>query len=207
MEGTEPSRREGPRSRIGEGEESEEPEVEAALEEAPEASEDPYLDLSNQHVVSKAEPNFLNIMEKMTQFMGQLIQAVSPRDNSSSPAFKPSSMKATDAFDGTKATKLRGFMQSCQLMVHNDPENFFSDRNKVLYSSSFLTGRAGKWIKPYLSNIYNEDPSYLLDEWQLLETQLFTLLGDPNEVRKSEQELDNLPIKESGHVSLYIDDL
>ncbi|MBW0477745.1 hypothetical protein O181_017460 [Austropuccinia psidii MF-1] len=139
--------------------------------------------------------------------MGQLIQAVSPRDNSSAPAFKTSSMKAPDAFNGTKANKLKGFMQSCQLIFHNDPENFFSDSNKVLYSSSFLTGRAGKWIEPYLSNIYNEDPSYLLNEWQLFETQLFTLLGDPNEVRKSEQELNNLLIKESGHVYLYIDDL
>ncbi|MBW0570292.1 hypothetical protein O181_110007 [Austropuccinia psidii MF-1] len=32
------------------------------------------------------------------------------------------------------------------------------------------------------------------------------LFGDPNEVRKAEQELDNLRIKESGHVYLYIAD-
>ncbi|MBW0561353.1 hypothetical protein O181_101068 [Austropuccinia psidii MF-1] len=45
-------------------------------------------------------------------------------------------------------------------------------------------------------------PSYLLNNWKLFETQLFTLFGDPNEVRKAEQELDNLRMKESGHVSL-----
>ncbi|MBW0546168.1 hypothetical protein O181_085883 [Austropuccinia psidii MF-1] len=77
-------------------------------------------------------------------------------------------------------------------------------RKKVLYSTSFLTGRAGKWIEPYLSNISNENPSYLLNNWQLFETQLLTLFGDPNEVRKAQQELDNLRMKESGHVSLYI---
>ncbi|MBW0589836.1 hypothetical protein O181_129551 [Austropuccinia psidii MF-1] len=115
-------------------------------------------------------------------------------------------MKAPDSFDGTKAYKLRGFIQSCQLIFHNDPENFFSDRKKVLYSTSFLTGRAGKWIEPYLSNISNEDPSYLLNNWQLFETQLFTLLGGFNEVRKAEQELDNLRMKERGQVSLYIAD-
>ncbi|MBW0505129.1 hypothetical protein O181_044844 [Austropuccinia psidii MF-1] len=49
-------------------------------------------------------------------------------------------------------------------------------------------------------------PSYLLNNWQLFETQLFTLFGDPNEVRKAEQELDNLRMKESGHVSLCIAD-
>ncbi|MBW0490203.1 hypothetical protein O181_029918 [Austropuccinia psidii MF-1] len=127
--------------------------------------------------------------------MGQLTQAVSPRENSKAPAFKTPSMKAPDSFDGTQAHKLRGFIQSCQFIFPNDPENFFSDRKEVLYLTSFLTGRAGKWNKPYISNISNEDPSYPLNNWKLFETQLFTLFGDPNEVRKAEQELDNLRMK------------
>ncbi|MBW0484662.1 hypothetical protein O181_024377 [Austropuccinia psidii MF-1] len=113
-------------------------------------------------------------------------------------------MKAPDAFYGTQAHKLRGFIQSCQLVFHNDLASFFSKRDKVLHSTSFLIGRAGKWIEPYLSNISNEDPSYFLNNWKLFETQLFTLFGYPNEVRKAEQDLDNLRMKESGHVSLYI---
>ncbi|MBW0508517.1 hypothetical protein O181_048232 [Austropuccinia psidii MF-1] len=113
-------------------------------------------------------------------------------------------MKAPDSFDCTQAHKSSEFIQSCQLIFHNDPENFLSERKKVLYSTSFLTGRAGKWIDPYLSNISNEDPSYLLNNWQLFETQLFTMFGDPNEFRKAEQELDNFRTMDSGHVSLYI---
>ncbi|MBW0568635.1 hypothetical protein O181_108350 [Austropuccinia psidii MF-1] len=111
------------------------------------------------------------MMEQMTQFMVQLTQAVAPRDNSKAPAFKNPSMKAPESFDGTQAHKLRVFIQFCQLIFHNDPANFFSDRKKVLYSTSFLTGRAGKWIEPYLSHIFNEDPSYLLNNWQLFDTQ------------------------------------
>ncbi|MBW0531007.1 hypothetical protein O181_070722 [Austropuccinia psidii MF-1] len=164
----------GPRSRSGEAEdeegeesvkeeESEETEVLAALEGTPEAFEAPNIALSNQPLVSQAESNFLKMMEQMTQFMGQLTQAVSPRDTSKAPAFKTPSMKAPDYFDGTKDYKLRGLIQSCQLIFHNDQANFFSDRKKVLYSTSFLTGRAGKWIEPYLSNISNDDPSYLLN--------------------------------------------
>ncbi|MBW0486857.1 hypothetical protein O181_026572 [Austropuccinia psidii MF-1] len=103
------------------------------------------------------------MIEQMTQFMGQLTQAVAPRDNFKAPSFKTPSMKAHDSFDGTQAQKLRGFIKSCQLILHNDLENFFSNRKKVLDSTSFLTGRAGKWIEPYLSNISNEDPSYLLN--------------------------------------------
>ncbi|MBW0575500.1 hypothetical protein O181_115215 [Austropuccinia psidii MF-1] len=174
MEGAAPSRRGG--KQIGEaeyeeGEESEEPEVESSLEDAPEASEAENLAHSNQPIVSQSEPNFLKMMEQMTQFIGQLTQAVSPRDNYKAPALKTSSMKVPDPFNGTQAHILRLFIQSCQLIFHNDPVNFFSDREKALYSTSFLTGRAGKWIEPHLLNISNEDPSYLLNNWQLFETQ------------------------------------
>ncbi|MBW0495148.1 hypothetical protein O181_034863 [Austropuccinia psidii MF-1] len=76
----------GPRSRLGEAEdeegeesveeeESEETEVAAALAgapEAPEAPEAPNLALSNQPSVSQAKPNFLKMMEQMTQLMVQL---------------------------------------------------------------------------------------------------------------------------------------
>ncbi|MBW0473684.1 hypothetical protein O181_013399 [Austropuccinia psidii MF-1] len=148
--------------------------------------------------------NLLKVMEEMATIMGQISQEASLRKNSKAPAFKTPSMKAPDTFDGTQAHKLRGFIQSWQLIFHTDTANLFSERKKVLYSTYFLTGRAGKWIEPYPSNIFNENPSYFLNNFQLFETQLFTLFGDPNEVRKAEQELDNLRIKKSGHVSLYI---
>ncbi|MBW0533608.1 hypothetical protein O181_073323 [Austropuccinia psidii MF-1] len=94
-------------------------------------------------------------MEQMVTIMGQLSQAAAPRENSKANAFNTPSMKARDSFDGTQAHKLRWFIQSFQLIFHNDPANFFPDRKKVLYSTSFRTGRDGKWIEPYLSNISN----------------------------------------------------
>ncbi|MBW0581428.1 hypothetical protein O181_121143 [Austropuccinia psidii MF-1] len=106
-----------------EEEESEETEVATALEGVPEASGASILAHSNQHLVSQAEPNFLNIMEQITQFMGQLTQAVAPRDSSKAPAFKTPSMRAPDSFDGTQAHKLRGIIQSFQLVFHNHPAN------------------------------------------------------------------------------------
>ncbi|MBW0495876.1 hypothetical protein O181_035591 [Austropuccinia psidii MF-1] len=199
MEVEAPSRRGDVKSRLGEGEdeegdESEETEVAAALGGAPETSEAANLAHYNQPLFFKAEPNFFKMMEQINQFMGKLTQAVSPRDSSKAPAFKTPSMKEPDSFYGTQAHEFGGFIQSCQFIFHNDPENFISDRQKFLYSTSFLTGRAGKWIETYLSNILNESPSYLLNNWKLFETQLFTLFGDPNEVRKAEQELENLRI-------------
>ncbi|MBW0529007.1 hypothetical protein O181_068722 [Austropuccinia psidii MF-1] len=82
-EGEEPSRRGDE-----EGEQSEETEVGAVLEGAYEDSEATNLSHSNQPLVSQAEPNFLKMMEQITQLMGQLTQAVAPRDNFKAPAFK-----------------------------------------------------------------------------------------------------------------------
>ncbi|MBW0462712.1 hypothetical protein O181_002427 [Austropuccinia psidii MF-1] len=138
--------------------------------------------------------------------MGQLTKAVSPKDNKRAPTFNTPSMKAQNSFDGNQDHKLRGFIQSCQLIFHNYQENFFSDSYKALESTSFITDRAGKWIEPYLLIISNEDPSYLLNNLQLFKTQLFSVFGDPNEIRKAEQELENLRMKESGHFPLCIPD-
>ncbi|MBW0570416.1 hypothetical protein O181_110131 [Austropuccinia psidii MF-1] len=72
----------GPRSRSGEaedeeGEDSDKSKVATALTGVSEASEASNLAPSNQLLVSQAEPNFLKMMEQMTQFMGKLAQAVS----------------------------------------------------------------------------------------------------------------------------------
>ncbi|MBW0582897.1 hypothetical protein O181_122612 [Austropuccinia psidii MF-1] len=74
------------------------------------------------------------------------------------------------------------------------------------YLLAIMHGRAAKFIEPYLSNLTNQDSNYLLNSWLLFESQLFTLFGDPNEVRKAEVELDSLIMKEGGQVSLYIAD-
>ncbi|MBW0530371.1 hypothetical protein O181_070086 [Austropuccinia psidii MF-1] len=157
LEGAAPSRR-GVKRRSGEAEDeegeesveeedSEETEVEAALAGAPEASAAANLAHYNQHLVSQAGPNFLKMMEKMTQFMGKLTQAVAPRDNSKTPGFKTPSIKAPYCFNDTQAHRLRGYIQSFQFIFHNDPPNFFSERKKVLYSTSFLTGKSGNRIE------------------------------------------------------------
>ncbi|MBW0494355.1 hypothetical protein O181_034070 [Austropuccinia psidii MF-1] len=133
-------------------------------------------------------------MQKMTPIMAN-IQAASSSEASRPPAFKTPSKKALECFDGTQPLKVRSFIQPCQSIFHNDPENFSQDRKKVLYATSFLIGRAAKWIEPYLSNLTNKDPNLLLNYWNLFEYQLFALFGDPNQVRKAEAELDSLRMK------------
>ncbi|MBW0502471.1 hypothetical protein O181_042186 [Austropuccinia psidii MF-1] len=171
----------------------------------PQVTGGPTLAQSNQPISHQSEPSSLAIMQEITQIIAN-IQAASSYESSRPPAFETPSMKAPECFDGTQPFKVRSFIKSCRLIFHNDPSNFSQDRKKVLYATSFLIGRAAKWIEPYLSNLTNQDPNYLLNSWSLFESQLFTLFGDPNEVRKAEAELDFLRMKEGGHVSLYISD-
>ncbi|MBW0559256.1 hypothetical protein O181_098971, partial [Austropuccinia psidii MF-1] len=144
----------------------------------------PTLSQSDQPVSHHSEPSSLAIMQQMLKLWPIFKQLLLLNHQDHQPSF----------------------IQSCQLIFPNDPANFSTDRKKVLYATSFLIGRASKWIEPYLSNLANQDPSYLLNSWKLFESQLFTLFGDPKEVRKAEAELDSLRMKEVGHVSLYIAD-
>ncbi|MBW0513877.1 hypothetical protein O181_053592 [Austropuccinia psidii MF-1] len=126
----------------------------------------PTLAQSNQPFSHQSEPSLLAIMQKMTQIMANL-QAASSYEASRTPAFKTPSMKEAECFYGNQPLKVRSFIHSCQLSFHNDPANFSQDRKKVIYATSFLIGRAGKWIVPYLSKLTNQDPNYLLNSWNL----------------------------------------
>ncbi|MBW0521387.1 hypothetical protein O181_061102 [Austropuccinia psidii MF-1] len=116
--------------------------------------------------LSQSEPSLLAIMQQMTQIMANL-SAASVCESSRPPAFKTPSIKAPECFYGTQPFKVRRFIQSCQLIFHNDPTNFPQDRKNVLHATSFLIGRAAKLIEPYLSNLTNKESNYLLNSWNL----------------------------------------
>ncbi|MBW0570520.1 hypothetical protein O181_110235 [Austropuccinia psidii MF-1] len=133
MEGAAPSRRDEEGVESVEEEDSGETEVANALANVPEVPQGFNQDPTNQPLVSQSDTTLLKIMEQITTIMGRLSQAASPRDNSKAPVLKTPLMKEPYPFDGDQAQKLRGFIQSSQLVFHNDPTNFFSDRKKVLY--------------------------------------------------------------------------
>ncbi|MBW0525872.1 hypothetical protein O181_065587 [Austropuccinia psidii MF-1] len=138
-----------------EEEESDGTEAAAAPVGASEGTRGPTLAQYDQPVSQQTEPSLLAIMQQMTQIMANL-QAAASSEISGPPAFKTPSMKAPECFDGTQPFKVRSFIQSCQPIFHNDQANFSQDRKKVLYATSFLVGRAAKWIEPYLFNLTNQ---------------------------------------------------
>ncbi|MBW0555179.1 hypothetical protein O181_094894 [Austropuccinia psidii MF-1] len=143
LEGEPPSRKEG----RGPGEHGEEEEQYSVEEEASDGTEGvpaplgasqgtavPTLTRSNQPFSHHSEPLLLAIMQQMTQIMANLQEDASSEE-SRTPAFKNPSMKAQEGFDWTQPFKVRSFIQSCQLIFHNDPENIFQERKKGLYAT------------------------------------------------------------------------
>ncbi|MBW0488721.1 hypothetical protein O181_028436 [Austropuccinia psidii MF-1] len=110
----------------------------------------------------ESDASLLAIMQQMTQIMANL-QEASSSEASRPPAFKTPSMKAPECFDGTQPFKFRSFIQSCQFIFNNYQANLSQDKKRVLYATSFLTGRAAKWIETYIYNLANKDPNYLLN--------------------------------------------
>ena len=113
-------------------------------------------------------------------------------------------MKPPDKFDGENSSRLRGFLQSCKIPFLNDPSTFSEYFQKVLYTASYLSGRAAQWFKPYLDLLNNSSPTCLLNNWDCFEQQLFTLFGNPNKVQNAEFELNSLSMKENGKALTYI---
>ncbi|MBW0470025.1 hypothetical protein O181_009740 [Austropuccinia psidii MF-1] len=122
----------------------------------------PNLAHSNQPVSHQSDKYLLAIMQQITQSMAN-IQAVSYSEESRPSAFKSSSMKAPECFDETQPFKVRSFIKYCKLISNNNLANFSQDRKRVFSATPFLIGRAENLIEPYLSNITNQDPNYLLD--------------------------------------------
>ncbi|MBW0558643.1 hypothetical protein O181_098358 [Austropuccinia psidii MF-1] len=131
-----------------------------------------------------------------------LAQSNQPVSHQSEPSLLANMQQMTQIMANLPAAER--FHSVLSIDFNNDLENFSQDRKKVLYAISFLIGRAAKWIEPYLSDLSNQESNYLLNSRNLFESQLFTLFGDPNEVRKAEAELDSLRMKEGVHVSSYI---
>ncbi|MBW0474683.1 hypothetical protein O181_014398 [Austropuccinia psidii MF-1] len=101
----------------------------------------PTLAQSNHPCSCQSEKSLLSIMQQMTQIMAN-VQETQSHEGSIPPDFKTQSMKAPDCFDRTQPFKVTRFIQSCQLIFHNDQVIFSEDKKKALYATSFLIERA-----------------------------------------------------------------
>ncbi|KAI9630987.1 hypothetical protein KEM48_013351 [Puccinia striiformis f. sp. tritici PST-130] len=126
---------------------------------------------------SEEDPPYEQAPEDPQGLISTLIKALNARPTSdhTTSKFKTPGMKAPDRFDGESPSKLRPFFE----LVES-------------YSQTILA------LLPMTDKgFYSKKPDCILNNWDKFEQQLFTLFGDPNEVRNAEYELNNLQMKES----------
>src|SRR6266481_6548684 len=119
---------------------------------------------------------------------------------------KPMSVPMTklqepDTFDGADPNKLRTFILQCSLHFRDHANAFTSDRAKVAYALSFLTGLALGWFEPMLFD-QDEDPPWLFD-WPLFQSKLSANFRSFDLVGEAEAEIEGLSMPESSRVTLY----
>ncbi|MBW0550233.1 hypothetical protein O181_089948 [Austropuccinia psidii MF-1] len=91
----------------------------------------PMISHSHEPVSHQSKLSLFTNIQLMTKSMDNL-QEASSSEASRPPTFKTPYMKAPECFDGTQPFKVRRFLQSCQLIFHNDLANFSQEKKKVL---------------------------------------------------------------------------
>jgi len=110
-------------------------------------------------------------------------------------------LRELDTFDGANPNKLQTFILQCSLHFRDHANTFTSDRAKVAYALSFLTGLALGWFEPMLFD-QDEDPPWLFD-WPLFRSELAANFGSFDPVGEAEAEIEGLSMPESSRATLY----
>src|SRR6266481_4527653 len=97
--------------------------------------------------------------------------------------------------------KLRTFILQCSLHFRDRANAFASDRAKVTYALSFLTGPALGWFEPMLFDQDGEPP--WLSDWPLFRNELSTNFGSFDPVGEAEAEIEGLSMPKNSWATLY----
>src|SRR6266481_4371210 len=106
-----------------------------------------------------------------------------------------------DTFNRADPNKLQMFILQCSLHFRDRANAFTSNRAKVAYALSFLTGPALGWFEPMLFD-QDEDPPWLFN-WPLFQNELSANFGSFDPVGEAEAEIEGLSMPKSLWVTFY----
>ena len=84
----------------------------------------------------------------------------------------------------------------------NHPKRFATDRAKVLYAGSYLSGTAADWFEPF--TLDNAEEAIVLDNWQLFHERIERIFGDSNATATAEHGIDTLFMRDNQQINDYI---
>ena len=110
-------------------------------------------------------------------------------------------LKEPDIFTGRDPTKLSPFIAQCVHWFIAKPRAYSADRERVLFTASYLRDLASVWWMPIL---VQQPPSMLLDSWDAFTAELFTMFGNKHLQSTAQNALLNIKMKDNSRVSEYL---
>ena len=108
-----------------------------------------------------------------------------------------------DTFEGLDANKLQVFILQCSLHFQDCANTFSTDRAKVAYALSYLTGPALGWLEP---GLFALSPPAWVHHWDLFHIELESNFGPFDPVREAEAEIETLVMaKGSRSVTYFVE--
>ena len=133
--------------------------------------------------------SFTILQEQLTQLQKQVKQQSAPIPEYSYPlSFQEPIVGNPELFNGTKHL-LDPFITQVKLVIQVQPSRFITERQKVLFTASFLHGAAAKWFQP----LFNQNPpSPLLDNFEEFLISLNTSFGGLDDAHNAVSHLTHL---------------
>jgi hypothetical protein len=150
-------------------------------------------------------PNEANILIQLTQAIVALAQSNIPHQPPPPPPDSHcTKVHEPDQFDGLDQKKLRTFLVQCQLNFRDRPQAFNSDRKKVTYAQSYLTGSALDWFEPDLLRAPGGRAPPWENDWERFVKELRKNFGSHNPAHDAEHQLKSLVMKDNHRINKYI---
>jgi hypothetical protein len=110
------------------------------------------------------------------------------------------SLKPPDVFTGRNPDRLTPFLTQCAHWFLAAPHSFLLERDRVLFTASYLWDLANLWWMPFLLGSL---PSPILDSWALFSGRLFLMFGNQHLHFTAQNALLTLCMDEDSRVSEY----
>ena len=116
------------------------------------------------------------------------------------PAVQPMNLSRylnkPDEFDGKDRNACTTFLAQVRLYISGSPAQFPSEESKVLFTATYLRGRAFAWVEPKLAK---EDP--ILHNFEVFCIEMLKNLGDPEREKTMSKKLRQL--KQTASTAAY----
>lgn len=114
--------------------------------------------------------------------------------------------KSPTVFSGGTNEQLRTFLYECELAFNTNTEDYSSDRQKIFYAISYLSGSASGFFQPFVLDYgnlpVNSQPAFLR-KWDEFRKKLTQQFGSYSPEDDDEAQIFSIPFPENGKASDY----